>query len=190
MGHIYFVMWVSWSGKWTLISNIKKLKLPNIHIPLSYKTRPIRANEVEWVDGYFISKEEFFCQVQEWKFLEYALVHESDYYGTKFDDVIEKWIHSKKIVIKEIDINWLEDLRKNRPELDERYTTIFLNIPENVLKERIEKRWAFMSDEELKKRINSSIVEEQKAKKLCNYIIDATKNETKVLELFLDIMNK
>ena len=149
MGHIYFILWVSGAWKWTLISNIKKLKLPNIYIPLSYKTRSIRDNEINWIDGYFISKEDFFAQVQMWKFLEYALVHESDYYWTKFEDVIENWINKWKIVIKELDIIWLEELRKNKPELDENYTTIFLSIPEKILKQRIEKRWVFMSDEEL-----------------------------------------
>ncbi len=97
MGHIYFILWVSGAWKWTLISNIKKLKLPNIYIPLSYKTRSIRDNEINWIDGYFISKEDFFAQVQMWKFLEYALVHESDYYWTKFEDVIENWINKCQI---------------------------------------------------------------------------------------------
>lgn len=190
MWHIYFIMWVSGSWKWTLISNIKKLNLPNILIPLSYKTRKVRENEIHWVDGYFISKQDFFTQVQNWEFLEYALVHETDYYWTKFEDVLENWINLWKTIIKEIDINWLEDLRKNRPELDEKYTTIFLNIPENILRERIEKRWAFMSDEELQKRINSSIIEEQKAWKLCDYLIDATKSPEDVLNDFLKILKK
>ena len=120
--------------------------------------------------------------------MEYALVHDLDYYGTKFEDVIDNWINLWKMVIKELDIIWLEDLRKNRPELDEKYTTIFLNIPEKVLRERIEKRWAFMSDEELEKRINSAIVEERKAREICDYIIDATASEQEVLEEFLRII--
>lgn len=188
MWHIYFILGVSWSWKWTLIWNIKKQNLENLHIPLSYKTRTIRENEINWVDANFISREDFFAWVQSWEFLEYALVHDLDYYGTKFEDVIDNWINLWKMVIKELDIIWLEDLRKNRPELDEKYTTIFLNIPEKVLRERIEKRWAFMSDEELEKRINSAIVEERKAREICDYIIDATASEQEVLEEFLRII--
>lgn len=188
MGHIYFIMWVSGSWKWTLIKNIKNTSL-DLHIPLSYKTRNIREGEVDRVDANFISKEEFFAWVRDWKFLEYAVVHETDYYGTKFEDVIDNWINKWKIVIKELDINWLEELRKTNPELDERYTTIFLNIPSNILRERIEKRWAFMSDEELTRRIKSSQVESQKAKELCDYIIDATQSEEKVFKEVLKIIN-
>jgi len=188
MGHIYFILWVSGSGKWTLISNIKKLNLPNIHIPLSYKTRTKRENEVNWIDAWFISRENFFSWVQKGEFLEYALIHELDYYGTKFKDVIDNWVNLWKIVIKELDIIGLQELKKNKPELDEKYTTIFLNIPENILRERIKKRWVFMSNEELQRRINSSIMEEQKAKELCDFIIDATKSEEEVLKEVLKII--
>lgn len=190
MGHIYFILWVAWSWKSTLINNIAKLSIPNVYHPISYKTRPKREYEKNWVDAWFLSKEDFFAQVNAWEFLEYALVHETDYYWTKFVDVLDNWINLWKIVIKELDINWLEELRKNRPELDEKYTTIFLNIPENILRERIEKRWAFMSDEELKNRLNSAIIEEQKAKKLCNFIIDATLTEDEVLKEVLKIIQK
>ena len=47
-----------------------------------------------------------------------------------------------------------------------------------------------MSNEELNKRINSSLIEEQKAKELCDFLIDATKNEEEVLKEFLNIINK
>jgi len=189
MSHIYFIMWVSWAWKWTLIKNIKNLHLSNIHIPLSYKTRSIRENEINWIDANFISKEVFFSQVQKWEFLEYAIVHETDYYGTKFEDVIDNWINLWKIVLKELDINWLEELKKTNPELDKHYKTIFLNIPNDILKQRIEARGVFMSNEELERRINSRVQEERKAKKLCDYIIDATLKEEGVLKEVLKIMN-
>lgn len=192
MGHIYFILWVSGAWKWTLIKNIKNHFKDDemIHIPLSYKTRPMREWEVNWVDAYFVSKEDFFRGVQNWEFLEYAMVHEMDYYGTKYVDVIDNGIEKHKIVIKELDINWLEKLRKERPELEAKYTTIFLNIPIDILKERIQKRWAFMTNEELQRRISSAIVEEDKAKIMCDFIIDATKNEEEVLEEVLKIIKK
>jgi len=187
MGHIYFIMWVSGSGKWTLIKNIKNLNL-NFHIPLSYKTRPIREWELNWVDANFISKDVFLSWIKKWYFLEYAVVHWKDYYGTRFEDVIDNWINLWKNVLKELDINWLEKI-KNNPLLKWKYTTIFLSIPTDVLIQRIKKRWAFMSDDELQRRIKSSIIEEKKARTLCDFIIDATKKEKEVLEEFLKIIN-
>lgn len=191
MWHIYFILWVSGAWKWTLIKNIKNYfkNDKRLHIPLSYKTRSIRDWEINWVDAYFISKEDFYNKVQAWEFLEYAMVHEMDYYGTRYVDVIDNGINKGKIVVKELDINWLENLRKERPELDWKYTTIFLNIPRDILKERIEKRWVFMSDEEFQRRLNSSIIEQEKAQILCDYIIDATKSEKEVLKEFLKIFN-
>lgn len=187
MGHIFFIMWVSWAWKWTLIENLNKLNL-DLHIPLSYKTRNIRENETNWIDANFISKEEFFNSIEKWEFLEYAIVHETDYYGTKFIDVIENWINKWKIVIKELDINWLKILRSEKPELDDLYTTIFLNIPNDILIKRIESRWALMTNDELERRINSAINEEKEAIELCDYIIDATKNPMEVLNEVVKII--
>lgn len=188
MWHIYFIMWVSWAWKGTLIKNLKNTEL-DLHIPLSYKTRAIRENEVNWVDAYFISKEDFYAWVQAEKFLEYAIVHETDYYGTKYEDVIDNGVKKWKIVIKELDINWLKKLRQERADLDSLYTTIFLNIPIDILKQRIEKRWALMRDEELDRRLNSAINEERQAWELCNYVIDASQSEENVLKDFLKIIS-
>ncbi len=190
MWHIYFIMWLTGSWKGTLINNLKKLNLKNVVFPLSYKTRPKRENEKNWVDAYFISKEEFIWAINKHEFLEYAIVHETDYYGTKYEDVLEKWIELWKIVIKEIDILGLKRLKKEKPELDPYYSTVFLNIPSCILKERIESRWVFMSNEEFERRKNSALMEEEEIAKICDFEIDATLKPEKVLERFLKIINK
>lgn len=190
MGHIFFIMWISGSWKWTLIKNLKNSNIKNIHIPLSYKTRPIRKDEIDWEDAYFISKEDFFYQVQSWEFLEYAKVHDIDFYWTKYKDVIDNWINLWKIVIKELDIIWLKKLIEEKPELDLKYTTIFLNIPCELLKQRIEKRWAFMSDEEFEKRLISTKTETIASNEICDYIIDACQDEKTVFLKVLEIINK
>ena len=186
--HIYFIMWLSWSGKWTLINNLKKEKL-NLHIPLSYKSRKPREFESHWVDSYFISKQEFENSIDNKDFIEYAIVYWLDYYWTKFVDVIDNWINLWKIVIKELDILWLKRLEKNHPEYREFYTTIFLNIPVNKLRERLDKRWDNATEEVLKAREKSAIMEEQEARKYCDYMLDATQSPEKVLREVLDIIN-
>jgi len=174
-------MWVSWAGKGTLINNLKKQKL-DLHIPLSYKSRTKRDFEEHGVDSYFISVSEFKKSINSWEFLEYAIVHWVDYYGTKYDDVILNGIEKWKIVIKELDIIWLTKLKQSKPEFINDYTTIFLNIPVEKLKERIKYRWDKITQEQLENRIQSAIKEEQEARELCNYIIDATQTEQEVLQ--------
>ena len=186
-GHIYFIMWVSWAGKWTLINWLKNTDL-DLHIPLSYKSRKKREFEVDWKDAYFISKEEFELSIKNEEFLEYAIVHWVDYYWTKYNDVILNGIEKWKIVIKELDVLWLMRLIKDKSELEEYYTTIFLNIPVKKLRERIENRGETITEEELNRRENSAIMEEKEARQLCDYMLDATQSPEKVLKEVLDII--
>lgn len=189
MWHIYFIMWITGAWKWTLIANIKKVWHPKIHIPLSYKSRSIRPNEVHGVDSYFVSKEDFVSAIEKGEFLEYAIVHETDYYGTKYEDVLDNGVYASKITIKEIDIHGLKRLKKERPELDSVYSTIFLNIPPEKLKERVEARGVFMSDEEYERRVKSSLYEEEEIMKYCDFVVDATLSPDEVLEQFLKIIH-
>ena len=185
--HIYFIMWVSWAGKWTLINSLKSEDL-DFHIPLSYKSREKRDFEIDWVDANFISKEEFELSINKHEFLEYAIVHQVNYYWTKYDDVILNWIEAWKNVVKELDVHWLIRLIKEKPELRKNYTTIFLNIPVVKLRERIAKRWEEITEEELKRREDSAIMEEKEARQLCDYMLDATQSPEKVLKEVLDII--
>ncbi len=172
---IFFIMWISWAWKWTLIRNLKNLNDDRFIFPLSYRSRQIRETEKNWVDSWFVTKEEFEKSIKAWEFLEYGQPYGlSDYYWTKFVDVIENWVDKWKIVIKEIEMNWLLSLEQNKPELKKYYKTIFLTVPFNVQADRIKARWVFMSDLELEKRKITAIGELEKAKNHCDYIIDTS----------------
>ncbi len=183
-------MWISGAWKWTLIKNLKKLNLDNFHFPLSYKSRPIRHHETNGVDAYFITKEEFEKWIENHEFLEYAIVHETDYYGTKYTDVLENGIDKWYNVVKELDYHGLKRLLKEKPELRPHFTTIFLDIPVDKLEERIQKRWDKITKEELERRKKSALVEEAELSKLADYKIDATLPEEKVVEEFLKIVKR
>lgn len=86
-----------------------------------------------------------------------------------------------------MEINGLKKLRSERPEFDPYYSTVFLNIPKEKLKERIEQRGVFMSDEEYQNRMNSAMIEEEELKDLCDFVIDATLPPDAVVEAFLKI---
>ncbi len=187
MGHIFFIMWVSWAWKWTLLKWLKDSTF-DFYIPLSYKTRQIRNTEKNLVDAHFISVEEFKKSIENHEFLEYAIVHWIEYYGTKYEDVIDNWIKKWKTVIKELDIHWLKRLKKEKPELSKYYTTIFLNIPVELLKSRIEKRWDNISKDELDRRILSALTEEKEARLHCDFMLDATQSPEDVKEEVLQII--
>ena len=181
-------MWVSGSWKWTLIKNLRWVDDFDLYFPLSYKTRKIREVEVNHVDAHFISEEEFLDGIKKWEFLEYARVYGTEYYWAKLEDM-EKWLELWKKVIKELDIIWLEKLRKEKQDFGNFYTTIFLDVPVEVFKNRIHGREPFMEIEELERRINRALVEKDKAKQLCDYIINTDKLLEEILWEVLGIVN-
>jgi len=183
-------MWISWAWKWTLIRNLKNLNDDKFYFPLSYKSRQIRETEINWVDAWFVSQEEFENGIKNNEFIEYAKVYGlNSYYWTKYTDIIENWINKWKLVVKEIDMEWLLILRKKKPEFTNYYKTIFLTIPLELQIERIKARWVFMSEEELRERRKAAINEIEEAKKHCDYIIDTSdKTKDEVLNQALEII--
>lgn len=187
--HIFFIMWISGSWKGTLIKNLQKQNLNNLHIPPSYKTRAIREGEINGKDAHFISHDDFLNSIEKWEFLEYAILYEgADYYGTKYEDVIDNGVHKEKIVLKEVDINGLKRLEKEKPELKKHYTTIFLDIPPKIIAERIRDRGASIEADELERRIKTATLETQESEKMCDYLIDASQSPEAVLEEVLAII--
>lgn len=182
---IYFILGISGSGKSTIISNIKKLNLPNLEHPLSYKTREKRDFEIDWVDAYFLSKDDFNAQIEAWEFLEYAIVHGNDYYGTKWAQINEA-LKAWKSVLKELDLNWLISLKETRQDLV--YKTIFLDLPIWELENRILQRQPNIDKQDLEIRLKNAFIEEENLRKLCDYDIDATLSESQILEKVLVII--
>jgi len=190
-GHIFFIMWVSGSGKWTLRKNLEWESLTDSKFLKSYVTRPMREWEVNGDMYNFISEKEFQEDIKKNEFLEYEKVHDLNYYGTKYRDAITEGIEVWKKVIKEVDMRGLKNIHKNHTELKEYITSIFLDISEEKLSERIEKRGAFMSEEELNQRKKSLWDEKRDSKIYCNYIIDTSFiTPEEVLNKVLEIINK
>lgn len=187
-GHIYFIMGISWAGKGTLVRNIRAFKRDDFHFPCSYTTREIRPWEVDGEAYNFIHRDKFLHSISKDEFIEYALVHQKDYYGTKYKDVIENGIKKGKFVVKELDLGGLKKLKTENPELDSLYSAVFLNIPKAMLRQRIEARGVFMSDEEYQRRLSSALLEEEALMKYCDYSIDATLSPEEVVEKFLEIV--
>jgi guanylate kinase len=90
----------SGAGKTTITKKIQQ-KYQSFKISVSHTTRKPRPNEVDGIDYYFISQEEFKKFIDEGQFYEYAKIFDN-YYGTHRESV-DKMIKKNDIIF---DIDW------------------------------------------------------------------------------------
>jgi len=77
----------SGAGKTTITKKVQQ-KYQNFKISVSHTTRPPRPNEVDGVDYFFVTKENFEEKIKNNEFYEYAKIFEN-YYGTLKKNVDE-----------------------------------------------------------------------------------------------------
>jgi len=162
-------MWVSGSGKTTLMTELLQTHSQLVLVP-SYTTRPMRPNEKNGRKYWHITQSDFQKMIDNWEFLEYALVHNKYLYWTRLSEIkkaFQKWLFP----ITELDMNWLEKIKKDNNWI--KYTSVFLNLLDDKMIERISLRWS-VGEEEIDRRVLSAQSERIKAKELCDYIIDAS----------------
>ena len=117
---------------------------------VSMTTRPPRPGEVDGVDYYFVSREEFDRQIEAGNLLEYA-EFVGNYYGTPKDKV-EELLNQGKEVILEIDVNGATQVREKCKDA----AFIFLVPPtRKSLYDRLKSRGT-ESEEKIKARINKA----------------------------------
>lgn len=92
----------SGAGKGTICSKLIE-EMKDTKISISMTSRSPRGKEENGVEYYFVSKEEFEEKIKNNEFLEYAVVHNNQYYGTP-KAKIEEDLSKGKNVILEIDI--------------------------------------------------------------------------------------
>ncbi len=155
-GLIVVISAPSGAGKTTLLKRLLQTS-PSFTPSVSFTTRSSRKNEIEGVDYYFVSPEEFQKTRQEGKFVEWAQVH-GQLYGTSIDFLNEA-IKAEKDVILEVDVKGGTQIKKRYPQA----VLIFLLPP---------------SWQELQRRLGNRATEEtkktreriQRAKKEIMYI--------------------
>ncbi len=86
----------------------------NLRMSISMTTRSPRDGEVDGVDYYFVTEEEFKKEIKKGSFLEYAFVH-GNYYGTPKAPV-EKDLDAGHDVILEIDIQGALQVKENNED--------------------------------------------------------------------------
>lgn len=179
---LIIIMWVSWAGKATMLEYLKDF--PSIELVRSYSTRDMRPGEVDGDIYHFITPEEFESALDAGEFFEYTYQRGEAYYGTKYKDV-EDAFATGKTPLKEIDMEWVLKMKAAKT-LDGRYITMFLDIPNDVMIERITRREP-MPQEKIQRRIDKAN-EERKTLDICDYVIDADRPVEEVKQSVLDIL--
>lgn len=113
-GNLIVVSGPSGCGKGTLCGELLKNNT-NLFLSISMTTRSPREGEVNGVDYYFVTEEEFQKRINDNKFLEYAIVHNNKYYGTP-KDIVEQNLDKGIDVILEIDIEGALKVNNLMPE--------------------------------------------------------------------------
>lgn len=165
-GHLVLIVGPSGSGKGSVIAMLKE-KHPEWIFPVSYTTREKRPTEVDGEVYRFLSREKFEKGIADGDFLEYAIVHSNNYYGTSKKEILDA-MSAGKVVVREIDIQGFESVKKTVPKRN--VTAIFLMVNSlDDLIARILKRGK-LPDEEIKRRMQSAQREISK-KDECDYVI-------------------
>lgn len=134
-GDLIVVSGPSGSGKDSICNEILKIR-SNIQMSISMTTREKRENEIDGKDYYFITKEEFENNIKNDDLLEYAIVHEKDYYGTPKSNLF-KTLDEGIDVILIIDIQGALQIKEKYPNA----IFIFILPPSmKELKKRLIKR--------------------------------------------------
>lgn len=181
---------VSGAGKDTIKQQLIQ-KMQNVESLPSYTDRLPRNNDVPGVTYNFVTKEEFERMIQEGELYEYSMHHEH-YYGTSKKLLNEK-IENGKIIVKDIEVNGVENLIKILAN-EVKVVTIFLKVPKEELRKRLEERVDKPSKEEIELRLSRLEYEESKIgmydyvinnnnlEKTVNIIMEIIKNECHVAE--------
>jgi len=113
-GSLIIISGTTCAGKGTIIKKLLESN-PDMCLSISYTSRPIRGGEVNSVDYYFVTQEEFEEKIKNGDFLEYAEVHYGRYYGTPKKELEEK-LASGKDVILDIDVQGAQQIKEMMPE--------------------------------------------------------------------------
>jgi guanylate kinase len=96
-------------GKDTVLEEMKARGLP-FHFVITATTRESRKDEIDGVDYFFLSQDEFAKMIDEGELLEYAVVY-NDYKGIPKSQVREALASGKNVIMR-IDVQGAETVRQ------------------------------------------------------------------------------
>lgn len=146
-------------GKSTIIAQVLKQR-KELYFSVSCTTRAPRPGEVDGVNYYFISREEFQKRIERGEFLEYA-EYVGNYYGTSMTVIREK-LEKGVDVLLDIEVQGAAKVRERMPDA----ASVFIVPPSfEELAQRLRGRGTD-SEEKIQKRLETA---RREAKEIKNY---------------------
>jgi guanylate kinase len=125
-----------------------------------------------------LSPTEFDTKIAEGAFLEWAWVHQKHRYGTLTSSVIDPLRAGKNLIIN-IDVQGVDsfhDAAATQPILERHMTTVYIDVPIEILKERLAGRGTD-GEEEIARRLRTAEAEEREKHKFDYLIVSKSKDE-------------
>lgn len=175
----------SGSGKSTIIKDILNNRNDLVY-SISATTRKIRDNEVEGVDYFFISKEEFKKKIEQGEFIEWEKFY--DYYYGTLKSFVDKELSKGNNLVLELDVKGALSIKNIYSDA----VLIFIQPPSiGELKQRLEKRKT-ETEADFKKRISRAEMELRQKDEFDHRVlnIDIEKAKKDVNEIIEEEINK
>jgi guanylate kinase len=175
----------SGAGK-TSVTNHLLHRFPQLGFSVSAATRPKRDNEINGVDYYFMTLEEFQQKIKNGEFIEWEMVYEGKYYGTLKSELERLW-NDNKVPVLDIDVKGAIHVQQQFPE---KTLSIFIEPPSiDELKRRLQGRGT-ETKESLEARINKASYEISFKHSFSHTIVNndlgtARKEAVNIVEAFL-----
>ena len=123
----------SGAGKTTIVRHLLKTRR-DVSFSISACTRPPRHQEVNGLDYYFLSIEEFKRKVMQGDFVEYEEVYENQFYGTLRSEIDRLWSEGKHVLF-DIDVKGALSIKR---AFGSQALSIFVKPPSfETLKQRL-----------------------------------------------------
>lgn len=173
---------VSGAGKDTIKKELIA-RMDNVESLPSFTDRAPRENDIPGKTYNFVSTEKFEAMIARGELYEYS-AHHNHYYGTSRKLLNEK-MQNGKIIVKDIEVNGVENLVKLLGN-DTKIVTIFLKVPKEELRRRLESRIDKPSPKDIELRLNRLQYEESKIG-IYDYVIK-NNNLEKTVNIIMEII--
>ena len=166
-------------GKGTVLGRVRE-QHPQIWLSVSATTRKPRPGEVDGVNYFFMTEQEFLAKEDAGEFLETADVFGLAHYGTPVKPVVEH-LEQNIPVILEIDIQGARSVKQRAGELGLDVMTVFIAPPSfEELKRRLVGRGTETPEQQAKRLQTAKIelaAEPEFDKVIVNNVVDDAANE-------------